>query len=64
MTRRDELPPAVVAAITALLATLEEPADEPEREGVWSRSGKVAPSWAERDANAWRDRERERGWRA
>jgi hypothetical protein len=62
VSRSNDLPPAVVAAITAILAAMREPDDEPEEERVWSRSGRVAPTWNERGKHAWRDRERERGW--
>jgi len=63
VSRHDELPPAVVAAITALLAAMQEPENAPEEERNWMRSGRVAPSWSNQGQRAWRDRERERGWR-
>ncbi|MEX2314871.1 MAG: hypothetical protein WD628_04070, partial [Thermomicrobiales bacterium] len=62
MSRHDDLPPAVVAAITALLAAIQEPEDEPEDARPWARSGRVAPSWNDRRRHGWRDGERERGW--
>ena len=62
MNHNNDLPPAVVAAITALLAAMQEPDDEPEIDRVWARSGKVMPSWNERGKHEWRYGERERGW--
>jgi hypothetical protein len=63
VSQHDELSPAVVAAITALLAAMQESDDAPEDARPWARSGRVAPSWNERGNHAWRDGERERGWR-
>lgn len=57
----DDLP-QIVAAIVALLASVEEHIHEGEGEN-WRASGRVAPNWCEfRDAS-WRDWERRRGWR-
>ena len=63
MSHHDELPPAVVAAITAIIAAMQETDDEPENERPWASSGQVAPSWNGRGKHAWREGERERGWR-
>jgi hypothetical protein len=63
VSRHDELPPAVVAAITAILAAMQELDEEPDEERVWARSGQVAPSWNERGKSAWRDGQREQGWK-
>ncbi len=63
MSKHDTLPPAVVAAISALLAAMQETDDEQDEERPWARSGRVAPNWLERGKHTWRDGERERGWR-
>jgi hypothetical protein len=63
VSRHDELPPAVVAAITAILAAMQEPDDQQDEEHVWVRSGRVAPSWNERGRHAWRDDQRDKGWK-
>jgi hypothetical protein len=63
VSRHDELPPAVVAAITAILTAMQELDEEPDEERVWARSGQVAPSWSERGKHAWRDGQREQGWK-
>jgi len=59
----DELPPAVVAAIVAALAALEQPEDAPVPVLTWARSGRVAPSWRATGRECWRSDERERAWR-
>jgi hypothetical protein len=63
VSRYDDLPPAVVAAITAIIAAMQEPDDEPEDDRTWARSGQVAPSWNERGKHAWRNDQREKGWK-
>jgi hypothetical protein len=59
--QNDELPEAVVAAIIAALAALEQPEETPEQLSNWVRSGRVAPSWQESGRDGWRERERKRG---
>lgn len=64
MSDHDDLPPALVAAIGALIAAMPDSDDQPEEDHLWTRSGRVAPSWNERGKHAWRDGERERGWQS
>ncbi|HQZ89209.1 MAG TPA: hypothetical protein PLR44_04095 [Thermomicrobiales bacterium] len=44
-TEHEDLPEAVVAAIVALLASVNGRDDEPVEASDWARSGLVAPTW-------------------
>jgi hypothetical protein len=60
--RSPEPPDELVAALVAVLASLEQPQPAYERAN-WRHSLAPRPAWSEIDDAAWRDAERRRGWR-
>ena len=57
-----ELDSAVVAAIVAILTTLDQ-REASSTSSNWWASGKVVPDWRDTDDGTWRARDRRQGWR-